>query len=172
MKGVEKRKMKGILLDQNFALWTLMHHSSDAMMDAREKEIGKYDLSAIELRVLLQIPIMEKTTDEKVTASELSRWLFRKRSGISELLTRMGKRGLVRRVPQPGNKKSSIIEITEKGKKLREKGFTEGMTFVNEAISSLSEEERHQLWVIMGRLRKVTLKHLGITEKPPFPQFL
>ena len=160
------------LLNENFNLWALLHNTSDALMAVRAKEIEKFGLTTIEHRVLLQIPIMESTTGKKVTASELSRWIFRKRSGISELLTRMGKRGLVRRVPQPGNKKSSIIEITEKGKKLREKGFTEGMTFVNEAISSLSEEERHQLWVIAGKLRNIALKKQGLSEKPPFPQFL
>ena len=113
--------VKAILLNDNFNLWALLHNTADALMVVRAKEIDKFGLTTMEHRVLLQIPIMEDTTGEKVRASELSRWLFRKRSGISELLTRMEKRGLVRRVPQLGNKKSSIIVLTEKGKKLREK---------------------------------------------------
>jgi len=164
--------MESPLRDENFKLWALLHNTSDALMAVRAKEIDKFGLTNIEHRVLLQIPIIENTTGNKVTASELSRSIFRKRSGISELLTRMEKRGLVRRMPQPGNKKSSIIEITEKGKELREKGFTKGMTFVNEAISSLSEEERYQLRIIAGKLRRAALKELGLSEKPPFPQFL
>src|SRR4030067_1458649 len=147
--------MKSVYLDEKFSLWTLMHHSSEVVMAVKEKRIEKCGLSAIELRVLVVITIIEKTKDDKVTASELSRWLFRDRSTVSELLTRMERRGLIQRVPQPDNRKSPVIQITEKGKKLREQAHQEGMVFVNEAMSSITEEERHQLWVIAGKLRNL-----------------
>lgn len=164
--------MKTVLLNENFRLWTLLHHSADALAAVRAKEIAKFNITALEHRVLLQIPIMENTPGVKVTASELSRWIFRNRSSLSALLARMEKRGLVRIVPQPGDKKSRIIKITEKGKELSEKGFNEGMTFVNRTISSLSEEERQQLWVIVRKLRNKAYRELKLTRNPPFPQFV
>jgi DNA-binding MarR family transcriptional regulator len=164
--------MKNVYLDENFSLWTLMHHSSEVLMAVREKAIEKFGLSAIELRLLVVIPIIETTMDQEATASELTKWLFRKRSTISELLSRMETKGLIRRVPQADNKKSVVIQLTDNGKKVREQAFNAGMTFVNKAMSSLSPEERHQLWVITGRLRNLALKELELSEKPPFPQFL
>jgi DNA-binding MarR family transcriptional regulator len=164
--------MKNVYLDENFGLWTMMHHSSEVLMAVREKAIEKYGLSAIELRLLVVIPIIETTMDQEATASELTKWLFRKRSTVSELLARMEKKGLIQRLPQTENRKSAIIRLTENGKKAREQAFNAGMTFVNKAMSSLSPEERHQLWVIAGRLRNLALKELDLVEKPPFPQFL
>lgn len=164
--------MKNVYLDENFSLWTMLHHSSEVLMAVREKAIEKFGLSAIELRMLVVIPIIESTMDHEVTASELTKWLFRKRSTVSELLSRMENKGLILRIPQADNKKSVIIQLTENGRKAREQAFNAGMTFVNKAMSSLSPEERHQLWVITGRLRNLALKELKLTDKPPFPQFL
>jgi DNA-binding MarR family transcriptional regulator len=164
--------MKNVYLDENFSLWTMLHHSSEVLMAVREKTVEKYSLSVTELRTMLNISIIENTMEREVTASDLTKWLFRKRSTISELLTRMEKKGLIQRLPQADNKKSSIIQLTDKGKKVSEEAYLEGMKFVNKAMSSLSSDERHQLWMIMGKLRNLALKDLKLIEKPPFPQFL
>jgi DNA-binding MarR family transcriptional regulator len=164
--------MRNVYLDENFSLWTMIHHSSEVLMAVREKTIEKYALSVTELRTMLNISIIENTMEREVTASDLSKWLFRKRSTISELLTRMEKKGLIQRLPQADNKKSSIIKLTEKGKGISEEAYLEGMNFVNKAILSLSPEERHQLWIIMGKLRNLALKELKLIDKPPFPQFV
>jgi DNA-binding MarR family transcriptional regulator len=164
--------MKNVYLDENFSLWTMLHHSSEVLMAVREKTIEKYDLSVTELRTMLNISIIENTMEREVTASDLSKWLFRKRSTISELLTRMEKKGLIQRAPQADNKKSVIIKLTDTGKQVSEEAYLEGMKFVNHAILSLSPEERHHLWIIMGKLRNLALKELKLINKPPFPQFV
>ncbi len=162
--------MKDILLNEKFNLWILINQTRDIMNAAREKEVEKHGLSAEEQRLMLFVQIMEKTGGEKVTGSDIARWLFRKPSSISELLTRMEKRGLVQRVPDPDNKKSIIIKLTEKGAQLSDKAHSEG-ELISYLMSSLSEDERHQLWIIIGKLRTLALKELGV-QKPPFPQFL
>jgi len=163
--------MRDIWLDESFNLWTMVHQTRDTMMAAREKEIAKHGLSGIEQRLLLIIPSIEKVTDGKVISSEIARWLFKKPSSISQLLTRMEKRGLIQRLPCANNKKEIIIKVTEKGKYLCAKANNEGR-FINKIISSLSDEERHQLWIIMRKLRNIALKELDIAKEPPFPQFL
>lgn len=163
--------MKDILLDENFSLWALYHNTSDALMEVRSKEMENFGLTHIEHRLLLAIPLINNTTGKKVTASDLSRWLCRKQSSISELLTRMEKKGLVKRESHPSNKKVRIIQLTDKGKKLKEKGYKEGMPIVNKSISSLSEEEQHQLWVIAGKLRRAAFKEMDLPDRWPFPHF-
>ena len=164
--------METILSDYKFYLWTLLNNSSEALMAARAREIERLGLTCIEHRVLISVPLIENSRGKKVTASELSRWLFRNRSTICELLNRMEKKGLIQRIPWPGKKKTYSIKITEKGHQLREKCNHDGLTFVNRAMSSISEEERNQLHVIMGKLRGEALKELGLSKKPPFPQFV
>jgi DNA-binding MarR family transcriptional regulator len=163
--------MENILSDSKFYLWTLLNNSSEALMAARAKEIEKHGLTSIEHRVLIALPLIENSNGKKVTASELSRWLFRNRSTVCELLNRMEKKGLVQRIPWPGKKKTYSIRITERGYQLKEKGNQEGMSFINRAMSSISEEERFQLQAIMGKLRNEALQELGLSKKPPFPQF-
>ena len=41
--------------------------------------------------------------------------------------------------------------------------------FIDKIMSSLSDDERHQLWVIMEKMRNTTLKELGMTKRLPFP---
>ena len=47
--------MKDVFLDENFSLWTMIHHFSEVLMAVREEAIEKYRLSVIELRTLLNI---------------------------------------------------------------------------------------------------------------------
>jgi DNA-binding MarR family transcriptional regulator len=165
-------KMESILSNEKYFLWTLLNNSSEALMAARGKEIEKIGLTSTEHRVLLSIPLIKASRCEIVTPSELSRWLFRNRSTICELLSRMEKKGLIKRIIQPGRKKTYSIEITEKGYNLREKGNREGLKFVYRAMSTLSEQELNQLRTIIGKLRAEALLELGLSNKPPFPQFL
>ena len=162
--------MKDILLDEYFSLWTSINQTSNMMLAVREKEIGQYGLSPIEQRLLILIPLMETAIGE-VTPSDLSRWLIRKKGSISGLLNRMEKRGLIQKIPHQNSKKSIVIKVTEKGEELSQQAHTRGV-FIKELMSALTEEERHQLWMIMGKLRSLTLKELRLPQKPPYPQFL
>lgn len=163
--------MPETFFDENYSLWVLMHQTRDALIAARSKELKKLGLSSVENRVLIIIPIIKQISGNETTASDLSIWVFRKPSSVSTLMKRMEKRGLIKRTPLPGDKKSVVISITEKGEKLREQVYKKG-GFIDTVLSSLSEDERHQLWVIMGKLRSLALKELGILKKPAFPQFL
>jgi MarR family transcriptional regulator, lower aerobic nicotinate degradation pathway regulator len=160
-----------MLSDEKFFLWTLLNNSSEALMAARAKEIEKFGLTSIEHRVLISIPLIENSRGKKVTASDLSRWLFRNRSTVCELLDRMEKKGLIERTLWPGKKKTYSIAITEKGAELKERGNREGLTFVNRVMSSISDEEFNHLKLIMSKLRSAALIELGLSKQPPFPQF-
>ena len=158
------------LFDENFNLWIMIQQTRDALWAAREKELSNYGLSPIEMAVLFYIQIIERTTDRKTTATEIARWLFRKRNSISELLGRMEKKGLVKKIRDLDKKNSVRITLAEKGQQLYSQAM-EGQ-IINKLLSSLSEEERRHLWPGLGRLRNNAIRELGISQKPPFPQFL
>jgi DNA-binding MarR family transcriptional regulator len=141
------------------------------MMEAREKEVETLGLSAVEQRLLIIVQTIEQMTGEGATIGDIAQWTFKKPSSITELVNRMEKKGLVRRAAAQNNKKSVIVKITESGDRLAVEAHKKGQLIEN-LMSSLSDQERHQLWVIMGRLRNLALKELGMTKKPPFPQFL
>ena len=158
------------LFDEDYNLWVMMHQTRDAVWTAREKELSKHNLSVMEAAVLFVAQVIERTADRKPTVAEISRWLFRSPNSMSELLSRMEKRGLVRKVRDLTKKSAVRILVTEKGKQFYE--LSTERKAVHEIISSLSEEERRQLWVALGKLRNRALKVAGIDSKPPFPQFM
>jgi DNA-binding MarR family transcriptional regulator len=160
-----------VWLDEKFCLWTLIHQASSAAMAAREKELEKLGLTSVEQRLLIIVPTIERMTGEGATIGDIARWTFKKPSSITELVNRMEKKGLVRRMAADGNKKSVIVKTTESGEKLAAEAHSKGH-LIDKLMSSLSDEERHQMWISMGRLRNSALKELGMTKKPPYPQFL
>ena len=69
-----------------------------------------------------------------------------------------GKKELIRRLPKANNKKSIVIQLTDEGKKVSEEAYSGGTKFVNKTMSSLSGEERHQLWITLRKQRNLALK--------------
>jgi DNA-binding MarR family transcriptional regulator len=164
--------MTAPLFGEIYNLWVMMHQTTDAMWAAREKElkeINKSGLSIIEFGVLFFIQVIERTNDRKATATEISRWLFRKRNSVSELASRMEKKGLVRKARDSERKSVVRITMTDRGRQLYQQAMAEGQ-FVSAIMSSLSEEERQQLWLMLGKLRNIAFKNLEITQKLPFLQ--
>lgn len=157
------------LFDENYNLWVMLLQTRDVAWAARTKDLAKYNLAVTEAAVLNFVQLIERTTDRQATIAEISRWLFRQPNSMSELLSRMEKKGLLRRVKDLPKNSAVRIELTEKGKKLYEMQIKS--PFAAEIISSLSEEERQQMWTILGKLRNKALNILGISRKPPFPNF-
>ncbi len=157
------------LFDEEYNLWVMLLQTRDVAWTAREKDLAKFDLSVTEAAVLNFVQLIERTVDRQATVAEISRWLFRKPNSMSELLSRMENKGLVKRVRDLPKNSAVRIELTEKGKQFYNMQIKS--PFVSEIISTLSEEERQQMWTVLGKLRNKALKILGITRKPPFPNF-
>jgi DNA-binding MarR family transcriptional regulator len=157
------------LFDENYNLWVMLLQTRDVAWAARTKDLAKYNLAVTEAAVLNFIQIIERTVDRQATIAEISRWLFRKPNSMSELLSRMEKKGLVRRVKDLPKNSAVRIELTEKGKEVYESQIKS--SFASELMSSLSEEERLQMWTNLSKLRNKALNILGIDRKPPFPSF-
>jgi DNA-binding MarR family transcriptional regulator len=76
-------------------------------------------------------------------------------SSISGIVTRLADKGLVRRVPHPEDGRSSLVELSEAGRTVLEKGRGERTAFLAARLQRLSAEERETLAVaveILGRL--------------------
>jgi MarR family transcriptional regulator, 2-MHQ and catechol-resistance regulon repressor len=163
--------LKDYIFDDYMNLYVLFTQARDAFQTAREQELNKFGLSTIEMGILFHIYLIETYSTKIPTTTEIARWLFRKRNSISETVTRMERKGLVKRVPNPNSKKEIRIQITEEGQSRFERGFNEGK-LVEKVFSSLSSEERSQMWVIMGKLRNSVINESKIKTKPPFPKFI
>ncbi len=66
-------------------------------------------------------------------------------SSISGIVARLADKGLVKRVPNPEDRRSTLVEPTEQGRAVLEKGRGERTAYLAERLERLSAEEREVL---------------------------
>ncbi|MDP2918698.1 MAG: MarR family transcriptional regulator [Dehalococcoidia bacterium] len=152
-----------ISTDQDYNLWVLMRQARDAMVKAREKELGKYGISSIQAAVLFNI----QAIGPEATPAEISRRLVREPHSVSGLLGRMEKLGLIKRVKDLPKRNMVRVVVTEKGKSAYQQSIQR--LCMHEILSVLTEEEKRRLWDLLERLRDRAMKYAGIGHELSFP---
>lgn len=140
-------------------LWQVYH----AVFRARQNELRSAGISPIEFAVLFII----KAFGESVTPAEMSRYLFRESHTMSELLIRMAKKSLVRKVMDPERANRRRILITKAGEEAYEKG--RHMEIIHKIFSHLSDEEKNELKSVLKSIRSSALHELGTHRESPLP---
>jgi len=150
-------------VDENYNLWVLLHQTRDAIFKFRERELKEHEITPEQAAILFVV----KNLGEGITASEISKWLLREHHSVSTLLKTMEQKGLVRRNRGKLNKSRVHIYLTAKG----EKAFVNSLKreSLKVVISSISEEEREQLYSTLQKLRNKALQGLADIKKLPFP---
>jgi MarR family transcriptional regulator for hemolysin len=152
-----------ILSDHRYILGTLLQQVRDLLVAVKNNDLKQHNITARQLAILDIISIL----GGKVTPTELSTKLLRQPHSISNLITRMEKRGLVSRTTNPDIKNSLNITLTDKGKQIF-KDSVEPDT-IPEIISCLSEQELQQLISSLKKIRTSALEKLSRTNQPLFP---
>ncbi len=150
--------------DPNFETWVLLAQTRRAMFRARSKKLLKFGISPRQSALMFMIIDL----GEKATPSELARSLFREPHSISELVDRMEKNGLVRRVSDLDKKNLVRVELTDKGRDIYERSLTEEP--VHKIMASLSNEEHEQLRALLRKLWDRAIKERGMKKREPFPR--
>lgn len=150
--------------DKDFDLWLLLRQTKDMVLKAVQKELSQYGISPEVAAVLSVVQFL----GDKATPAEISRWLLRKQHTVTELLSRMEKKGLVRKTKDLERKNMIRVSLTEKGQQAYYQSSE--IKCIRQLMSSLSEEERKQLRPCLEKLRDRALKQIGIEQKPPFPE--
>ncbi len=129
-------------------------------MKARWEELAQYNVPPVQAAVLFII----QAIGYRATPAEISRWFFRQSHSVSELLSRMEKGGLVRKVKDLDRKNLVRVELTEKGRETYHQSMKR--VSIHNIMSSLSEEEHQQLRSCLQKLRDKALKEIGIKGEP------
>ena len=87
--------------------------------------------------------------------TELFRALMVSSGGLTDRLRRLEERGLVRRIPSQEDRRSMLVELTAKGRRLVEKAWREDMDVENAIVANLSRQERQELARLLARLAQV-----------------
>jgi len=149
--------------DQYFNTWALLNQARDAIFKTMVKELNGSRITVIEAAALF---IIQAIGDE-ATPAEISRWMFREPHTVSVLLSRMERKGLIRKSNDLHRKNLVRVSLTEKGKEAYHKSTTRQS--IHNALSALSKEELKQLGSYLARLRDKAIAELKIDYNLPFP---
>jgi len=143
---------------EDMDLWVLLsrtYHSIAELRNAESRQSG----APRQAYILFII----KTLGNNVTLTEISRYTFRKKNSLSELINRMAAKGLVRKVRDPDVKSRIRVSLTKNGLRAYEK-CTERES-INKVMSALPEEKRQQLQSCLEILLEKALKLRGDDRK-------
>lgn len=149
--------------NQDYDLWVLLGQTRQAMVRARQKELDQYGISVSRAAALFAI----HTLGDKAAPGKISRWLFRESHSVSELLSKMEREGLVRKVKDTKHQRQVRVMITDKG--LEAYGHSLERASIQNIMSSLSRREYQQLKQCLLKLRRSAMAEIALRNEPPFP---
>ncbi|MBI4333190.1 MAG: MarR family transcriptional regulator [Chloroflexi bacterium] len=160
------QKANNLFGDSDYNLWAMVQLTRQVMSAAREIELSQYGISTIEASLLFVIHAIEET-GKPATPAEIARWLARKPNSVTELLTRMAKKGLVRKVSSSPGSHTKRIVLTGEGQRAYDRS-SERLS-IHHIISRLTEDERRNLWSYLEKLRNGAMEELGAKQTAPWP---
>lgn len=74
-------------------------------------------------------------------------------TSVTNIVDRLEKDGLVKRVPHPTDRRTTLVEITDDGRQRREEA-TEAVTAIDFGLTGLTSKQTEQLTELLTRVRK------------------
>lgn len=135
------------------------------MRKCRRKELLKLGLSPTEIAVLFATQVI----GQRATPNTISHWIGREVHSTSSLLSRMEKRGLVRRVKDLERKNLVRVVLTENGCEAFNRSIKRDS--IHKLMSALSHEERKQFQICLKKLWNKALQDLDVGRTSASPLF-
>jgi DNA-binding MarR family transcriptional regulator len=112
------------------------------MIAVVEGQLSRHGLSRGRLAILM---VLRHEKEDRMCAAELSRYCGVSRPTMAELLRGLIRAGLVRREPVPGDRRSSIIRMTDKGRGIMKRVMPTYYRKIQEFSAGLEPAARRQL---------------------------
>jgi DNA-binding MarR family transcriptional regulator len=131
---------------QNLAY--LINKASKQLKNKLDKALKEFDITAAQFSVIIQI----HSSGQPITAAEIAERLGSDRPTVSGIINRLEQKGIVLKVYNPEDKRSSYLEIYKEANKLVDKikSISEELTI--DIFSIYSKEESKQLTTMIQRL--------------------
>jgi DNA-binding MarR family transcriptional regulator len=141
-------------IGRNLELVRLLSLVRDALLKARQKELEQYNIHVRRAALLLTVQAL----GDKATSVELARRLLRERHTVSELLSKMEKDGLLRKVKDLDRKNLVRVVLTDKGREVY--NHSSKVASIRNIMTVLSEEERQKLRSLLQVLLHAALQEI------------
>ena len=126
----------------------LIIKASRHLKNKLEKALKEFDITAAQFSVIIQI----YSSDHPITAAEIAQKLGSDRPTISGVINRLEKKGIVLKIDNPEDKRSSYLEIYKESNKLVEKIKAISDELTINIFSIYSKEETKQFTEMIFKL--------------------
>jgi DNA-binding MarR family transcriptional regulator len=101
--------------------------------------------------------------------SHLTRLVVQSPGGLTNTLRRLEDAGLVRRRPDPGDRRALLVVLTDKGRRAAERANAELGSYYDELLVDLSARERSELTALLRKVLDRLEAATGLTRSawPP-----
>ena len=97
-------------------------------------------------------PLRRAGAPNQLTPTELAKHRMMTSGGMTATLDRLERKGLVTRVPDPDDRRGSLVRLTDAGRDVIDEAMTQHVLTEQRLVSSLDEQERAQLRVLLRKL--------------------
>lgn len=133
--------------DPTLRLWIILARAYDAVQAHARADVARHDLTLAEFGVLEALyhkgPLLLGEVQRKILVSS---------GGITYLMDRLVKRGLVERQPCPTDRRATYAALTPEGEALIRRIFPEHVRALERALSGLDAEEKAEAMRLLRRL--------------------
>jgi len=130
-------------------LWVVLSRSHDALVQVLKADIERHDLTLAEFAVMEALyhkgPLLLGEIQKRVLVSS---------GGMTFLVDRLAKRGLVERQACPADRRARYAALTRKGEKLMRSVFPEHAAVIHGAMTGLKVSEQRALTALLRSLGK------------------
>ena len=119
------------------------------MIDALDRELSKYDISAPQLIVLAYV-----ANKEADSAAALCKSISYDPGAMTRMIDRLQEKGLIRRKPNPEDRRATNLELTAAGRALYPQLLAAKETVQAQFLRGFSKNEVHVLDSLLNRMLK------------------
>ncbi|MFL6238921.1 MAG: MarR family winged helix-turn-helix transcriptional regulator [Actinomycetes bacterium] len=130
-----------------------------------EKTLAGCGLNHGEYRLLLRLAT--RTDDKKMSAGRLSQLLLLSSGAMTNRLDRMESAGLVRRVPDPTDRRGVLVEMTAKGEKVLDGAVLASAKEDAAMLDVLSAKETTQLNALLRKVLEALEVRPDLKDEKP-----
>ena len=117
------------------------------LIDAMDRELAQFDISAPQLIVLASV-----ANNEADSASKLCRSISYDPGAMTRMIDRLEQKRLIRRVPHPDDRRATNLELTAAGKALYPQLISAKETVQAQFLRGFSKDEVATLEGLLNRL--------------------
>ena len=128
-------------------LWVILSRAHEAIARHAEADVARHGLTIAEFGILEALYHVGP-----MLLGELQRKILVSSGGVTYLVDRLEKRGLVRREPCPEDRRARYASITAEGKRLVARIFPDHARVIERAMSGLTRSDRERAIVLLKQL--------------------